>query len=625
MNVKSLKEVLQSKLVISFIYIFLSIITIVPITDWYINILENCFSKDYQIIEISNIFDCFKAIFTDKTILLIYLIITVQIALFIFNIFFTKKQMKTEKEGIRFTKDGTHGTASLITPQEIDILKIGDEANTSGIVLGKTLDTDEIITLPDSCKKINRNIMIWGSSGSGKSTSYIIPNALKIADQEKIFEEKSQITKETLEKFAVEGKNVVCTDPKGELYGLTSKFFQEKGYDVRVFNLVNPNHSDGIDLFKFIEKEIDAQVFSQVVISTNQNVGKKGDEFWQNNQENLLKALLLHIKFEVEDKNKKNMRYLNSILASGDIKKVDEVFKHSKGITKIAYNIYAQASDVIKQSTITGLATKLQIFQLDEIAAITEKNDIDFTDLNDKKMIIYCIISDMDTTMSFLNNLFFSFLFIKTIRQADRNINKKLDRQLCILLDEFANIGQIPDFQQKLSTTRSRNISCTIVCQHIASLIPLYPDDAWQGLIGNCDIKIVMGVNDLMTANYVTKSLGVSSAISSSVRKDAEFDGALEYGVESTSVVKRNVMNEDEIMRMDNTEEIIIIRGYKPFKCKKLRYWEYRLGQNIEERSVENYEPINKYELKPLEENENEDEVRLPTFEEFLKGRRTRV
>ena len=100
MNVKSLKKVLQSKLVIAFIYILLSIITIVPITDWYINILENCFSKEYQIIEVSNVFDCFKAIFTDKTILLIYLIITVQIALFIFNIFFTKKQMKTEKKKV---------------------------------------------------------------------------------------------------------------------------------------------------------------------------------------------------------------------------------------------------------------------------------------------------------------------------------------------------------------------------------------------------------------------------------------------------------------------------------------------------------------------------------------------
>lgn len=116
---------------------------------------------------------------------------------------------------------------------------------------------------------------------------------------------------------------------------------------------------------------------------------------------------------------------------------------------------------------------------------------------------------------------------------------------------------------------------------------------------------------------------GVTSVKSSSVRKDAEFDGALEYGVESTLVVKRNVMNEDEIMRLDNTEEIIIIRGYKPFKCKKLRYWEYRLGKNIETRSVEEYEPISKYKLEPIEEKE--DETRLPTFEEFLKGRRKKV
>lgn len=335
----------------------------------------------------------------------------------------------------------------------------------------------------------------------GKSTSYIIPNALKIANQEKEYVRKE------LETLAIQGKNVVCTDPKGELFGVTSRIFEKEGYDVKVFNLVNPEHSDGIDIFRFIEKEIDAQVFAQVVVSTTQNAGKKGEEFWQNTQENLLKALLLHIKFEVEDESKKNMRYLNSILASGDIKKIDEVFSHSKGITKIAYNIYAQASDTIKQSTITGLATKLQIFQLNEIAAITERNDIDFTDLNDKKMIIYCIMSDMDMTMSFLNSLFFSFLFIKTIRQADRNEDKKLKRHLCIFLDEFANIGQIPDFQQKLSTIRSRSISAVIVCQHIAGLKALYPDDVWQGLIGNCDIKVIMGTNDLLTAQYISDTL----------------------------------------------------------------------------------------------------------------------
>lgn len=155
------------------------------------------------------------------------------------------------------------------------------------------------------------------------------------------------------------------------------------------------------------------------------------------------------------------MRYLNSILASGNIKKIDEVFKHSKEITKIAYNIYAQASDVIKQSTITGLATKLQIFQLNDIASITEKNDIDFSDLNDKKMVIYCITSDMDTTMSFLNSLFFSFLFIKTIRMADANKNKRLDRDLAIFLDEFPNIRTNTRFPTKaFYNSFKRNICC---------------------------------------------------------------------------------------------------------------------------------------------------------------------
>ena len=121
-------------------------------------------------------------------------------------------------------------------------------------------------------------------------------------------------------------------------------------------------------------------------MATTLDIGtKRGDEFWQNTQENLLKALLLHTVLEVEDKDKKNMGYIYSILASGDIKKIDRVFQNSKEITKMAYNIYAQASDNIKQSVITGLATKLQIFQLKEIDAITKKNDIDFLKLNDEK------------------------------------------------------------------------------------------------------------------------------------------------------------------------------------------------------------------------------------------------
>ena len=613
-------KILQKKNIFYIIAIIASIRLLIPLISKYIVLLNKCFNENFKALEVNNFLECAKAIIDNKIIGISYMVILVIISLLIYNIKLTKKQLKVEKEGINFKqKDETHGSANFINPHNIELLKIGKEEETHGIILGKTIDTNEIIILPDESKTINRNFMIWGASGSGKSTGYIIPNALKIAEQETI---GAKNQKKNAKDFALQGKNVVFTDPKGELYSLTSEYFREQGYEIKVFNLVNPSHSDGIDLINFIDKEIDAQVFAQIVINTTQNAGKKGEEFWQNTQENLLKALLLHVRFEVEDKSKQNMRYLNSILASGDIKKIDEVFKNSTGITKIAYNIYAQASDTIKQSTIVGLATKLQIFQLDDVASITERNDIDFVDLNNKKMVIYCIISDMDTTMSFLNSLFFSFLFLKTIRQADKNETKKLNRPLHIFLDEFANIGQIPDFQQKLSTIRSREISCSIVCQHIAGLKTLYPNDVWQGLIGNCDVKIIMGTNDLLTAEYIRDMLGISTIETSSIRKEAEFDGKLDYGAISIATGKRNLMNSDEILRMNNDEEIVIIRGCKPFKCKKIRYWEYRLGKNLKEKSIEDYEPKNKYKLVPISEEKNIEEKKLPTFEEFLRERR---
>lgn len=621
MKHKKFSNLILKKSIVIVITILASIRIFIPIISNYITLIKKCFKIDSEVIRINNFYECIKVIKDNRVIGLIYIIIIAIISFTIYNVKFTKKQLKVEKKGVNFKqKDETYGSANFAKPSDLGILKIGNEEKVPGIILGKTIDSDEIIVLPDNDKGINRNFMIWGASGSGKSTGYIIPNALKIAEQESFID---NCTKEQIARQCVtQGKNVVFTDPKGELYSLTSEYFRKQGYEVKVFNLVNPTHSDGIDLINFIDKEIDAQVFAQIVINTTQNAGKKGEEFWQNTQENLLKALLLHVKFEVEDKEKQNMRYLNSILASGDIKKIDDIFKNSTGITKIAYNIYAQASDTIKQSTIVGLATKLQIFQLDDIASITERNDIDFTDLNNKKMVIYCIISDMDTTMSFLNSLFFSFLFLKAIRQADKNENKKLQRHLHIFLDEFANIGQIPDFQQKLSTIRSREISCSIVCQHIAGLKSLYPDDVWQGLIGNCDIKIIMGTNDLLTAKYISDTLGVSTVETNSIRKEAEFDGKLDYGAVSISLAQRNLMNEDEILRMNNDEEIIIIRGFKPFKCKKMRYWEYRLGQDLNEKSVEDYEPKNKYKLTPIIEEKESDEKKLPTFEEFLRERR---
>lgn len=312
------------------------------------------------------------------------------------------------------------------------ILEVGNEPSRNGIILGKTIDTDEIIILPDSFKGLNRNTVVIGASGAGKSRKFIIPNILKMAGQD----ERTM----TLEESISYGKNIVVTDPKGELYCKNCKILEKNGYEVKLLNLVDPEYSDGIDMIKFMTDEVDAQIFAQIVISTQDIGTKKGDEFWQITQENLMKALLLHILFEVEDESKRNMEYLYSIISSGDIKKIDRVFQNSKGVTRKAYNIYLQASETIKQSVVTGLATKLQIFQLPRINAITKKNDIDFDELTKKKMAIFCVISDTDMTLSFLNSLFFSFLFINVIRTADNSPGKKLKRELSIILDEFPNI-----------------------------------------------------------------------------------------------------------------------------------------------------------------------------------------
>lgn len=603
---------LNKKIKICLFMFLISLFTIIPTIIFYIKRLEKCFNTSYNLINVNNIFNVPRIIINNPRIFFIYLILMLIFIMLYFCIKNTKANFKHENEGINYKeKDGTHGTANFTKAEDLkEIVKIGNEENTNGIILGKTLDTNEIIILPDENREINRNIIILGASGSGKSRKFIVPNILKIAEQEE--------RREQIEDVVSRGKNFICTDPKGELYSKTCKLLEKKGYQVKIFNLAQPMYSDGVDLIKFIENEVDAQVFAKVVMEATQNIGtKKGDEFWQITQENLLKALLLHIFLEVEDENKKNMGYLYSILSSGDIKKVDRVFSKSKNKTKIAYNIYAQATDVIKQSVITGLATKLQIFQLDEINTITKRNDIDFARLNDEKICIFCVISDMDTTMNYLNSLFFSFLFIKLIRMADNSKERRLKRDLVLYLDEFPNIGQIPDFKQKLATIRSRGISAVIVCQNISGIEGLYPNNGWQGLVGNTDIKIVMGLNDIQSADYVSKVLGVSTVENNSLRKTAGFDGKLDLGKEGIATTERNLLNPDEILRMDNDQQIVIIRGQKPFICKKFDYSEYWMSKEMEEVEISEYK-----EKITIDERIIEKEEKLPTFEEFIHSKK---
>lgn len=258
----------DKKIIISFlIFVILEIVT--PLIVIYIKQLEKCFETNYKLKCTDNLLNAIGIILNNPIISIIYIIFIIILYLLFCCIKSTIKNNKIENEGINYKeKDGTHGTANFTNAKELtDILQIGNEEKRNGVILGKTIDTNEIILLPDEHRNLNRNFIIFGASGTGKSRKFIVPNILKIAEQD---ERVKQV-----ENAVSEGKNFVCTDPKGELYCKCCKALENRGYQVKLLNLVNPIYSDGIDLISFIEEKIDAQVFAQVVMTATQDIGTK--------------------------------------------------------------------------------------------------------------------------------------------------------------------------------------------------------------------------------------------------------------------------------------------------------------------------------------------------------------
>lgn len=297
-----------------------------------------------------------------------------------------------------------------------------------GIIIGET-DDHEIITLPMDTY-LNKNIAVFGSSGSKKSRGFAIPNGIELAQEE-------------LQKKIKREMSLVFTDPKGELYRKLTKYLETKGYDVKVFNLVNLTYSNAANFIKFVEDETDAQIFSQIVIEGTQLARKSGgDEFWNRGEQNLLKALLLYVINYVEKEEDKSIGFIYDVLASGNIKQIDKLFFDTSGPTRLSYNIYAQATDIVKQSVVTGLATRLQVFQTDKIRNITNKDEISFEDIGNKKTCVFVVTSDTNSAFDYLSTLFFTFLFIKLIKQADENPDGRLEDAVLFLEGCHSNIIQ---------------------------------------------------------------------------------------------------------------------------------------------------------------------------------------
>lgn len=495
-----------------------------------------------------------------------------------------------DPRGFAKSKSGAYGTASWMTKQEIkENLEVAEIEGAEGVILGEL--EGKAVCMPKDTK-LNRHIAVFGASGTMKSRA-VIRNAL--------FQALKQ------------NESVVITDPKGELYGDTVELYKKNGYEVKVFNLVNPEHSDSWNCMSDLGGDtLMAQVLTNVIIG-NTSSGK-GDHFWDNGEANLLKALVLLID---QDRTRglelKHLPAVYQLLTQNGERQLTSLFEKLpiNHPARAPFNLFLQSSDTVRSGIVLGLGTRLQVLQNKAVQAITSSSDIDLTAPAKRKCAYYIILSDQDTTMSFLSSLFFSFLFIKLTRYADSRENRRCDVPVNLILDEFNNVGRIggaedgSDFARSLSVCRSRDIRVTLVVQSLGQLQNRYPNNLWAEIVGNCDIQLMLGCTDDVTAEYFSARSGeMSIQVDSTMtmRKTIAIAQMIPEYRHNEGQGRRKLLTPDEVLRLPNEELLCIIRGCNILKLNKLDYTKHPISKLISKISVFDYNPRASPDKPPIME-----------------------
>lgn len=450
---------------------------------------------------------------------------------------------------------GTYGTSGWMTRQELHgVLElVHDLRGHTGTILGM-LDS-ETICVPEN-SRLNRNIAVYGVSGSMKTRSYCLNRILQ---------------------GVATGESLVINDPKSELYETTSEYLASKGYTVRVFNLVSPECSDAWNCLEEVDgQELNAQLFVDVVIKNTQGNSKE-DRFWDSAEMNLLKALVLYVdlSYPPEQRNIGQVYRLLTECTDNELRQIFDVLPIQHP-AKGPFNLFQQASDTVRSGVIIGLGTRLQVFQSRLIRQITSAKEIDLELPGQKPCAYFLVTSDQDSTFDFLASLFLSFVFIKLVRYADRNCKGgRLPVPVHVLAEEITACGTISELSRRISVIRSRGISISCVFQNLAGLQNRYPQNQWQEILGNCDIQLFLGCTDPLTAEYVSARTGIASvAVASSSKVLSTFrlsNYTPEYR-ETSGIGRRLVLTPDEVLRLPIEEALVIVRGKKVLRVHKMDY-----------------------------------------------------
>ena len=444
------------------------------------------------------------------------------------------------------TRDGEeHGSAAWATPASVNAQFAQKDSIplTQHVRLG--LDTHE--------HRRSLNVLVIGGSGAAKTRSFVLPNILTA------------------------NTNYVITDPKSEVLLATGGYLKEQGYDVRVLNLVNLEQSDGYNPFRYLRDEKDVlKLVNNLIQSTTPKGSHESDPFWTKAETALLQAIILML-FQEAPEYEQNFSMVMRVLEYAEVREEDEghvspldlLFESIErrkpdSVAVRQYKVFKLAAGKTAKSILVSTAVRLAPFNLPQIQALTEHDDMDLYTLGEKKVALYAVIPDNDNTFNFLVSLLYAQAFQALYYSADQIHHGPLPRHVRFVLDEFAAMP-LPGFTRELATMRSRSISASVIIQNMAQIKELYKD-SWETIPGNCDIILYLGGNESSTHKYVSEMLGKATIDTKTHGQTKGKSGSYSTNFQMSG---RELLTPDEVRKLDNRYALLFIRGASPVMDEK--------------------------------------------------------
>lgn len=448
-----------------------------------------------------------------------------------------------------YRKGEEHGSAKWGNPKQL-CQKYAKSEPSENIILTENTK----IGLDGKKHRRNLNVMVVGGSGAGKTRCYAKPNVMQC------------------------NTSMVILDPKGEILRDTGNLLAQKGYVIKVLDLINTERSHGYNPFAYLRNEKDVlKLVANLVRNTTPKGASSNDPFWERAETALLEALILYLLYEAPAEEQ-NFPMVMEMINAAEVREEDEgyesvldelfsrlEYRDPEHLAVKQYHIFKMAAGKTAKSILISLGVRLEKFNLPQIASVVTCDELDLPSLGERKTALFAVIPDNDSSLNYIIGMMYTQLFQELYYSADFKHNGSLPVHVHCVMDEFANVALPDEFDKLLATMRSREISVSIIIQNIAQLKALF-EKQWESIIGNCDEFLYLGGNEDSTHELVSKKLGKETI---DMNTYGESRGRSGNYSKNWQLSGRELMTPDEVRMLDNRYALLFIRGERAVQDDK--------------------------------------------------------